>query len=209
MAILTFGTEYTYAPDWSSSTKYEHPATGSISHEGCVVEMFSRTEQIMSDVWAQVYYAVVWDLELERPVRIWTHTEGEHGGFYRKANIDASKEINQAYLAWSEGESVGKVFADRLDQYDTEQMLMDSQRRQSCPKGRKVEVFKGRKVPVGTSGTVFWSGVDNFGRVKLGLFTSERRDSKGRYADVVWVAADNCRPVNHLDGFFQNPRYFG
>ena len=61
-------------------------------------------------------------------------------------------------------------------------------------KGRVVRVYKGRKVPVGTVGTVFWLGekVNNFGyrptmEKRLGL-----KDADG---NVHWTAASNCEAV--------------
>lgn len=65
-------------------------------------------------------------------------------------------------------------------------------------KGKKVRVYKGRKVPVGTTGTVFWVGekVNNFGyrptyEMRLGF-----KDDAGT---VYWVNADNCEGV--VEGF--------
>ncbi len=52
-------------------------------------------------------------------------------------------------------------------------------------KGSRVEVFKGRKVPVGTTGEVFWVGAGTYG-TRVGL--------KGDDGDTYWLASDNCRP---------------
>lgn len=51
-------------------------------------------------------------------------------------------------------------------------------------KGVRVEVFKGRKVPVGTKGVVFWMGDTGYGP-KLGI-----RDDEG---NTHWTAQSNCR----------------
>lgn len=53
-------------------------------------------------------------------------------------------------------------------------------------KGVYVEVYKGRKVPKGTKGIVFWYKDDFYGP-KLGL-----KDSLG---NVHWTAATNCRTL--------------
>lgn len=42
-------------------------------------------------------------------------------------------------------------------------------------KGATVKVVKGRKVPVGTVGTVFWMGEGNYGKTRLGI-----RDAAGQ-----------------------------
>lgn len=56
------------------------------------------------------------------------------------------------------------------------------------PKGRRVEVYKGRKVPVGTTGKVFWCGQNRFG-TSVGLIV----DGTG---EKVFTAHDN---VNVID----------
>lgn len=38
-------------------------------------------------------------------------------------------------------------------------------------KGATVEVFKGRKVPVGTVGKVIWTGIDNWEKPRVGIKT--------------------------------------
>lgn len=55
------------------------------------------------------------------------------------------------------------------------------------PKGVTVKVYKGRKVPVGTQGVVFWTGSDNWGNTRLGIKTAEE--------ETVWVSADHCEII--------------
>jgi hypothetical protein len=57
----------------------------------------------------------------------------------------------------------------------------------SVEKGQKVRVVKGRKVPVGTTGTVTWVGEDSYGKARLGI-----RDDAGT---IRWTAASNVEPV--------------
>lgn len=40
-------------------------------------------------------------------------------------------------------------------------------------KGQTVEVFKGRKVPVGTVGVVFWTGTDSYDKPRVGIRTAD------------------------------------
>jgi hypothetical protein len=56
--------------------------------------------------------------------------------------------------------------------------------------GKRMIVFKGRKVPLGTTGLVFWV---RDGRV--GLRTSDRKDNSGKWADIVWVNESNLKNV--------------
>ena len=40
-------------------------------------------------------------------------------------------------------------------------------------KGQTVTVAKGRKVPLGTTGVVFWTGTDSYDTVKAGFRTAD------------------------------------
>ena len=40
-------------------------------------------------------------------------------------------------------------------------------------KGQTVTVVRGRKVPKGTTGTVIWTGEDNYGKARIGIKTEE------------------------------------
>lgn len=40
-------------------------------------------------------------------------------------------------------------------------------------KGQTVTVVKGRKVPIGTTGTVIWVGEDNYGKARIGIKTAD------------------------------------
>ena len=56
-------------------------------------------------------------------------------------------------------------------------------------KGSRVKVTRGRKVPVGTTGTVVWVGNTNYG-YRVGI-TPSGRMVNNRYTDVVWTALNN------------------
>lgn len=75
----------------------------------------------------------------------------------------------------------------------TSVMAVERERRE-VKHDRWVRVVKGRKVPKGTEGRVIWLGNGNWGP-RVGIATSEERDSSGRYKDVVWTAASNCEVV--------------
>jgi hypothetical protein len=57
-------------------------------------------------------------------------------------------------------------------------------------KGATVKVLRGKKVPVGTTGVVFWTQDGQWG-LRLGL-----KDAAGT---VHWVAAKNCVVVDALE----------
>jgi hypothetical protein len=54
-----------------------------------------------------------------------------------------------------------------------------------------VEVFKGRKVPVGTVGEISWVGIDSFGNVKVGI-----KDAQG---EVQFTAVSNVKLVEFAE----------
>lgn len=56
-----------------------------------------------------------------------------------------------------------------------------------CYRGKTVQVVRGRKVPQGTVGTVFWIGPNKFGHgTRLGIKVGE---------DTVWMDAANCEGI--------------
>jgi len=63
--------------------------------------------------------------------------------------------------------------------------------------GKAVTVVKGRKVPVGTAGTVVWKGVDAY-KSKYGS-THYRVGVKDASGTVHWTSADNVRVVDPQD----------
>lgn len=72
--------------------------------------------------------------------------------------------------------------------------------------GDRVRVKKGRKVKVGTEGTLFWVGEKRvFGGYskwsqtesqKVGVALDDEKDESGRYKNVVWTYLDNLEVVN-------------
>lgn len=60
--------------------------------------------------------------------------------------------------------------------------------------GRRVRVYKGRKVPIGTVGTVFWTGTLT-GNVGSRQITTPRLGVTTDTGHTVWVNAENCEGV--------------
>lgn len=56
-------------------------------------------------------------------------------------------------------------------------------------KGCTVIVARGRKVPKGTTGVVFWTGTDSWDKPKLGVRVEGQEEP-------VWIAAGNCDVVS-------------
>lgn len=96
--------------------------------------------------------------------RVWnpvTLKEDQVG--YENTERDATPEVISAWEAWkkSEVERINKIRREELiaqRKYEHEQELLIPRR------GKVVRVVKGRKVPKGTEGRVFWYGTTQYGR---------------------------------------------
>lgn len=154
-------------------------------HEGCVLEDRERNYYDDSD-----FYAVVWtDGDLKEVEYNTTRFAG--GGNCR---VDATPQT------WSE---VGAYCRNRL----ADLIYRDVQEAaRVVEKGKRVRVARGRKVPIGTEGELFWIGQTNvYGGYskwsqrdvrKVGVATTERKDERGRYADVAWTYESNLEVAN-------------
>jgi hypothetical protein len=137
------------------------------SHEGLVVsESWTKVVQIMSDVYEDATYVNVWNPDTEKVERV-KLTEYDIDGI---STLDASSEL--------------------LDEIARREVEAKSRKRvedlfNSPVRGKVMEVVRGRKVPTGTVGTVFWVGD---GRVGLAL--SDAKDASGRNKDVAWVNSE-------------------
>jgi len=178
-----------------------------VKFEGCVVATFSREERVMSDVWASCSYAIVYSPETiqyagQEGSGFQTIRTGcsEFSGVYDATVtvVDATEEIKAAYAAFLAGKAAGESFARaEREQAAHEARVLAEKRR--IANGKLVRVTRGRKVPKGTQGRVFWMKDDTWG-VRLGIATSDRKDARGRNLDVAWVAASNCDVVNEATG---------
>lgn len=169
------------------------------SHVGQVVKTFRRTERIMSDVWADITYAVVYEPSREhtgfdstKVVDFRTMEKGPKGpcGTFRHipvgnsefpggsrhltlVTVDASPEIMEVYEAWEAGQTYAKAIRD----YDRREYGIQQDRRM-IDKDRWVRVTRGRKVKQGTEGLVFWLGDSQWGK-KVGIAIPESVNEDG------------------------------
>jgi hypothetical protein len=109
--------------------------------------------------------------------------------------VDALPEVLAAFEAYK----AEKVQAQEKARQEAERKQMETEAKRPS-KGRMVKVYKGRKVPVGTIGYVFWEGIDGYGNLKIGIATSNRKAIQpgkkyASFVDVVWVAASNCEAL--------------
>lgn len=203
------------------------------SHVGRVVKTFRRSERIMSDVWADITYAVVYEPTREHTGYDSTKTvdwqTGEKGpkgpcGTFRNiavgnsefpggsrtltlVSVDAPDDVMELYETWE----AGKAYATALRREDERQYALLQDRR-TVEKGKTVRVTRGRKVPKGTEGIVFWEGDSQWG-TKVGIalpqedgtYRKEKRTGRygkvyDSYADVAWTYAKNCEVIDRLGG---------
>ncbi len=149
---------------------------------GTTLEHYARCERIMSDVWDDVSYALVWDAEAGCPKAIclgvsYDRREGES----TIVTIDATPEVLAAYEAWKVAEKARKD-AEEAARWEAIRMAEAKQPR----KGRIIKVVKGRKVPKGTTGVCIWIGQGDWG-TRVGLKTED--------GTVYWTAASNVEAV--------------
>lgn len=163
------------------------------SFKGCVLSVYGRDYRAMSDVWTWATFADVWDGTQVRSVLVNANFECDQND--GKAVEDATPEVLAAVENWTAEKN--RVAAEQAALASAKRLAAA----EAAPKkGRVVEVFKGRKIPVGTVGYVFWEGTDSYGNAKIGIATSTRKVVKAgsrfpSFVDVVWVAASNCRAV--------------
>lgn len=130
----------------SWSKEAGHPIYIRTSHVGLVISEREANGYHDSD-----FYATVWNFEKSAPEEIlvgstrgWTYPNG--------SNIDASPEIMALYNAYQEAKRLKEVA-----RYEAERAKMPVV-------GKLVTVTKGRKLPVGTVGEVFYFDKDKYKR---------------------------------------------
>lgn len=179
---------------------------GSPEFSGRCLHFETQCERIMSDVWENFTYIVYWNgpegnLLAGRPAKMCIDRGWGASTYNIVAKVDATPEVMEAYSAWKLGEKLGQNYARAISLYDRRQEEEISARKNPAVRGRYVRVSRGRKVPIGTEGLVFWTGEDNYGNIKIGIATSTREDSRGRFVDVVWTAAKNCDVIKSKNWF--------
>lgn len=107
--------------------------------------------------------------------------------YYMERTIDASPEMQEKAHQWLRGK-VKAYILELLVAYTTE-------RSTTITNGDTVCVVKGRKIPKGTRGIVFWNGETRYGS-SVGIRFSDKKDSSGKYIDVEFTAPINLKVMN-------------
>lgn len=128
-------------------------------------------------------------------VYFWNEEKGEIGcdmsgdaySYQMERTIDAPADMQEKARLWIRDKV--KSYIPGLVQEHNEV------RAQKVTKGDTVRVVRGRKVPKGTVGKVFWEGESRFG-LSVGLALSDKKDASGKYAEVAFTAPSNLEVVN-------------
>jgi hypothetical protein len=148
---------------------------------GRVCDRSSSVERIMSDVYADCFYAHVLTLGGEIK-KIYTGNS-EFGG--ATIIVDASPELLAQYQAELARLEAARIAAERAAHQAA--LEADRKREAATPRrGKTVKVIRGRKVPVGTVGVVGWYGQTKFGW-RVGLDVAGQR---------LWTDAKNVEVVS-------------
>lgn len=155
------------------------PRNGVVSHLGLVLEVSSAMERIMSDVWDYTTYATVWNMAEGRTDKVYLGCS--EFGKEREAEVDATPEILAAYQA--------KIAADtarREAELEAKREQEAQSRIREIKRGHQAIVARGRKVPRGIEGRVFWLGRQRFGW-RAGLETEA--------GETIWIDVANLDRV--------------
>jgi len=160
------------------------------SHKGRVVDIVTDySVRIMSDVWADITYAVVFEpngiegvkskeildgiekcytpksaaTSMFRRITIANSEFPDSGSEITRAEVDANREILEIYQAWNAGAALQRA----MSEYDAAE---HNALRERCmvARDRWVRIVRGKKVEKGTEGIVFWLGDSQWG-LKVGV----------------------------------------
>ena len=150
--------------------------------DGAVLMIETPTVQLMSDVWADSYDAIVWNgRETERVI-----CGNSEFGSSAEIVVDATPAVVAAYEAWGESKRLKQLAADAAHRL-AQQIETAKSQVMSIRKGRRIRTVAARgrgAPPVGTEGIVTWTGYSSFGVPRIGM-----RDNSGQ---IWWTTEKNC-----------------
>jgi len=124
------------------------------------------------------FFATVWDSEQKKPIEImFASTRGWCEPNFRTF-ADATDEIKTAYKQWELRRRVKYL------------ILQVKEKLKTADVGDDVEVFKGRKLPKGTKGDIFWQGPCHYNKYNTIIGIRLLDGTK------VFINRDNVKPVN-------------
>ena len=170
---------YALAPIDPAAPYARRARVGDPEWVGLVLRTETRTERIMSDVWADMTRAVVWDPATGSPSQV--YLGNSEFGTDKVADVDATPETVAAYDAWKAARAAEAAAAEEARREERA-----AARLREVVRGCRAVVARGRKVAKGTEGRVFWIGNGTFGP-RAGLETDA--------GETVWVDLRNLDRV--------------
>jgi hypothetical protein len=165
---------------------------GTVSYSGAVLRIKSKNERIMSDVWDTVSYAEVWNGKGVTDISLGC---SEFGWAYA-VDIDATPDVVAQANDW--------LLALKVAEFEADRLTAISRARSAAEKvapGKEIVIVKGRKVPIGAEGRVFWVGPDKFSR-----YGGLRIGFKNADGATFWTAASNAK-VKNPELYFSEASY--
>lgn len=145
-----------------------------VSYEGCVLDTYERNGSFDSDC-----YAICWDEERQKVVEVnYDTTRCGCGG---RADIDATEDtLLKVYRFYK------RQGRETFDSYTNERQAKE------VKKGDTVLVIRGRKIPKGSVGKVFWIGT------RYNRYSRTNEDRVGLEIDGVrqFLPLEYVEPVN-------------
>ena len=157
-------------------------------HIGRVARLWRRDKRVMSDIYADAFLAaIVADDGSETVVEYGTNFELDMRN--TSAEIDITPELQIKHEAWKAEQKRIRDEAEAARWKAAREAAEEAERNRPV-RGKRMRVVRGRKVPKGTEGVVFWV---RDGRV--GLDVTGKKDSTGRVLDPAWVDASYLKAV--------------
>jgi hypothetical protein len=150
--------------------------TGEVEYVGCVLNTYLDVYRVMSDVWCDAQFAQVWSDEQQRVMNVVVKLYFDQSTD-RAAEVDATPETLHKVEEYNA--AIAEASRVRDEAYRKERELAA---RNAAVKGKRMRVVRGRKVRVGTIGTVFFIRDD-----RVGLDVTGLKNSRGYVIDPVWV----------------------
>lgn len=169
---------HTRSYDLLTGKKLTEPVT-EVAFTGRVLRVFQEDYRAMSDVYTVATFASVWDDVLNKPKVILVNANFELDTNDGRAEVDATAETLEKFEAYT-----ARLERQAQALRDAARLAREEEERNRPVVGKRMIVVKGRKVPQGTQGVVFYV---RDGRV--GLDVTGKKDVRGFVVDPAWVNA--------------------
>lgn len=161
-------TEYTLVTNDNGYVTRGEVRSRETTYVGCVIDTYTRVERVMSDIYADVSYATVWDRAAQR-----TRSVHLKAWFELTDHVDVDVEVDLSEEVKAEMRAVAEQAEARAAEAEAKAAQEREAKRQAEPrKGVKVVVVKSAKgLPaVGTEGQCIWTGTCRYtGDPRMGM----------------------------------------